>query len=104
MAAVMKPVVAIWVVFVPGAAVGAAGVPVRAGLALGARLDTATPLSLASLPVVPLNVAMLSAMAEAGPAIRSVALIPLSLPTFPVVPAKVTMLSATEDAGPEKSP
>lgn len=80
--------------------VGAVGDPVKAGLTFGARLETPTPLSLAILPVVPLKVAMLSAMDVAGPTIKSLALIPLSFATFPLVPLKVAILSATADAGP----
>ena len=51
-AAATKAVVAIWVLFVPPAAVGAVGVPVKPGLASGARGEVAVETAAATKAVV----------------------------------------------------
>jgi hypothetical protein len=51
MAAATKAVVAIWVVFVPPVAVGAVGVPVRAGEASGAKPAMDAPVGMVTVPV-----------------------------------------------------
>lgn len=77
-AAVTNAVVAIWVVFVPLAAVGAVGVPVRAGLAERTAdpvpVDVVTPvppLATGSVPVTPVEsgrpVALVSVTADGVP-------------------------------------
>jgi hypothetical protein len=50
-AAVTKAVVASWVVFVPAVAVGAVGVPVRAGEAKGAKPEIDAPAGMVTVPV-----------------------------------------------------
>lgn len=62
---------------------GGVNVPVKTALTLGAKLDTATPLSLPTFPVVPANVTILSVTEAAGP-VKS----PAPAPSAPLSPAR----------------